>query len=388
MNQQHIFSVHTMANSTNCSSPSLERSSMMIAQGPAEVTPHAGSKRSLTEVDVSSTMFPSLPDAGLSSCARYNRSPSVASESSSASDDSFDAAVLLAAMKNIASREISNSAGSLRGSATHTESLSIPDLVNFSIGTDRAKCPKQRSRAVSVAEQREDIFDRETAASPASSESSTLRSRAVSFDGGATLRPGVTLVDLTQAAAVSASSDDILSPVTSSPPPAKEKSESVVHTYLTPTGKRKKIEGPAKVIVSPRTDKDTPHRKPKGELKTILRRKFSWKNYPELESFLVANREEYLRHSTLNYTVQQKQFNNRLTEQLIELAEEHGYVFDSEAFSFVTIRDRIRCYFKSYVQSSKKRGVIIGYAAKRAGLLTDKDLETSAGTAGKIIVPT
>jgi len=42
-----------------------------------------------------------------------------------------------------------------------------------------------------------------------------------------------------------------------------------------------------------------------GGTRTILRRKFSWKNYPELEAFLIANREEYLRHSALNYTVQQ-----------------------------------------------------------------------------------
>lgn len=120
---------------------------------------------------------------------------------------------------------------------------------------------------------------------------------------------------------------------------------------------------------------------------TILRRKFSWKNYPELEAFLIANREEYLRHSALNYTTQQKQYNNRLTERLIELASSHGYVFDKEAFSFVTVRDRIRCYYKSYVQSSKKRGLIIGYAARKAGLLTDDDLQRSARVEGRIIVP-
>jgi hypothetical protein len=123
-------------------------------------------------------------------------------------------------------------------------------------------------------------------------------------------------------------------------------------------------------------------------MKKILRKKFSWKNYPELEAFLIANREEYLRHSALNYTVQQKQYNNRLTERLIELAAEHGYVFDDEDFSFVTVRDRIRCYFKSYVQSAKKRGVIIGYAARKAGLLTEEDLEKSAGIAGRIVLPT
>jgi hypothetical protein len=104
----------------------------------------------------------------------------------------------------------------------------------------------------------------------------------------------------------------------------------------------------------------------------------------QLEAFLIANREEYLRHSALNYTVQQKEYNNRLTEQLLELATEHGYVFDEKEFSFVTVRDRIRCYFKSYVQSAKKRGILMGYAARKAGLLTEDDLEKSAGQTGRI----
>lgn len=122
-------------------------------------------------------------------------------------------------------------------------------------------------------------------------------------------------------------------------------------------------------------------------LKKILRKKFSWKNYPELEAFLVANREEYLRHSALNYTIQQKQYNNRLTERMLELASEHGYIFDESEFSFVTVRDRIRCYFKSYVQSAKKRGIIIGYAARKAGLLSTEELERSAETKGEIYCP-
>jgi len=121
--------------------------------------------------------------------------------------------------------------------------------------------------------------------------------------------------------------------------------------------------------------------------KVILRKKFSWKNYPVLEAFLVANRAEYLRHSALNYTMQQKNYNNRLTERLLELASENAYIFDKEAFSFVTVRDRIRCYFKSYVQSRKKRGVIIGYAARKAGLMSEEEIEKSAGRKGKIIVP-
>ena len=114
---------------------------------------------------------------------------------------------------------------------------------------------------------------------------------------------------------------------------------------------------------------------------------FSYSFCLELEAFLIANREEYLRHSALNYTVQQKQYNNKLTERLLELAAEHGYVFDEGEFSFVTVRDRIRCYFKSYVQSAKKRGLIIGYAARKAGLLTEEDLEKSAEQEGQIVIP-
>jgi hypothetical protein len=105
----------------------------------------------------------------------------------------------------------------------------------------------------------------------------------------------------------------------------------------------------------------------------------------QLEQFLIANREEYLRHSALNYTVQQKQYNNRLTSRLLELASENGYVFDEREFSFVTVRDRIRCYFKSYVQSAKKRGILMGYAARKAGLLSSDDLESN--TSGSIVTP-
>jgi len=96
---------------------------------------------------------------------------------------------------------------------------------------------------------------------------------------------------------------------------------------------------------------------PRMEDKTILRKKFSWKHYPELERFLIANRDEYLRHSALNYTAEQKQYNNWLTERLLEVAARHHYVFDPEDFNFVAVRDRIRCYYKSYVQTARKRGL-------------------------------
>jgi hypothetical protein len=105
------------------------------------------------------------------------------------------------------------------------------------------------------------------------------------------------------------------------------------------------------------------HQELMGVKKTILRRKCAWKNYPELEKFLIENREEYLMHSAKNYTIEQKQYNNRLTEKLLEVAAKHNYIFDPNDFNFVAVRDRIRCYYKSYVQSNKKRGVIVGYDA-------------------------
>ena len=89
------------------------------------------------------------------------------------------------------------------------------------------------------------------------------------------------------------------------------------------------------------------------------------KNYPELENFLIENREKYLRHSAMNYTIQQKQYNNQLTERLLEVSAKHNSVFDENDFNFVPVRESIRCYYKSYVQSSKKRGIIVGYGTQQ-----------------------
>mmetsp|Transcript_7150 Transcript_7150/g.15878 ORF Transcript_7150/g.15878 Transcript_7150/m.15878 type:complete len:1221 (-) Transcript_7150:140-3802(-) len=121
--------------------------------------------------------------------------------------------------------------------------------------------------------------------------------------------------------------------------------------------------------------------------KTVIRRKCPWKNFPELEDFLIENREEYLRHSAMNYTSQQRQYNNRLTERLLELAAQHGYVFDEEDFDFVTVRDRIRCYYKSYVQSKRKKGIKVGYAPerKKAKAGEGKQARTMGGSSEEIV---
>jgi hypothetical protein len=77
-----------------------------------------------------------------------------------------------------------------------------------------------------------------------------------------------------------------------------------------------------------------------------------------LETFLISNREEYLSYSARNYTTEQKEYNNRLTAHVLDMAKGFGYndLTNPDMFSFSTVRDKIRCYYKSYVQSSKRRG--------------------------------
>jgi len=84
-------------------------------------------------------------------------------------------------------------------------------------------------------------------------------------------------------------------------------------------------------------------------------KKFSWKAFPELEEFLITNREEYLTYSAKNYTIEQRDYNNRLTSRLLEHAKDSGYSALFESCAFSAVRDRIRSYYKSYVQSFKRR---------------------------------
>lgn len=213
-------------------------------------------------------------------------------------------------------------------------------------------------------------------------------------------------------------------PAASSSPPKPKKHHRHRHQAPAPTARAPHPRArpqPRPLVVTPKK-KRQPRPNAGGSCK-VLHKKFSWKKYPEvrlqtsamnytiytysysfspffvthpmpfnylliqLEEFLIANRDEYLRHSTLNYTAQQKQYNNRLTERLLELAAECGYIFDEHEFSFVAVRDRIRCYYKSYVQSLKKRGIVIGYAARKAGMVTNDDLEKSACKKSTIYVP-
>ena len=125
----------------------------------------------------------------------------------------------------------------------------------------------------------------------------------------------------------------------------------------------------------------------------LIRQQFSWKQYPEvrlecrwemirsdqriqssdyaechlncvpsamcspfieqLEDYLLQNQDEYFEFSSRNYTAEQRKYNNTLTRGLLELAANEGYIF--EDFTFSMVRDRIRCYYKSHSQSSRKK---------------------------------
>lgn len=116
---------------------------------------------------------------------------------------------------------------------------------------------------------------------------------------------------------------------------AQKASKQYYHPYRNPRAKKKA--------------KRNPNRK------THTGKKFSWKAYPELEKFLITNREEYLSFSAKNYTIEQRDYNNRLTSRLLDHAEASGYSALFESCAFSAVRDRIRSYYKSYVQSFKRR---------------------------------
>lgn len=92
---------------------------------------------------------------------------------------------------------------------------------------------------------------------------------------------------------------------------------------------------------------------PEIAVRGTLRKKFSWKQYPELEEYLLSKQCEYFEYSSKNYTAEQRKYNNGLTRGLLDLAADEGYVFQD--FTFSMIRDRIRCYYKSHSQLAKKK---------------------------------
>jgi hypothetical protein len=146
-----------------------------------------------------------------------------------------------------------------------------------------------------------------------------------------------------------------------SSPRSPNSAQSAPTAAVTPEGRPKILvdlpnsSKPTTEVIQQRPSSSKPvGTKVKGRVKAVLQRKFSWKNYLALENYLVEHRNEYLQYSSeLNYTAEQKLYNNKLTQGLLDLAEQEGYQF--EDFTFAAIRDRIRCYYKSYVQANKKK---------------------------------
>lgn len=84
----------------------------------------------------------------------------------------------------------------------------------------------------------------------------------------------------------------------------------------------------------------------------ILQKNFFFRDYHELEDYLLSNRTEYLESKG---NTEQRNYTNNLTKGLLELAAKLNYVFDESCFDFVSVRKRVVAFYNSYAQGSKKR---------------------------------
>lgn len=80
---------------------------------------------------------------------------------------------------------------------------------------------------------------------------------------------------------------------------------------------------------------------------------FVWAHYPPLEALLKQNMEEYYNLSMAKcQSTKQQLFNNSLVDQIRDAAAKHNWTFPTDRR---TLRDRVRCYFKTHLQNAKKR---------------------------------
>eukprot|EP00977_Amphora_coffeiformis_P007519 scaffold1640_cov161-Amphora_coffeaeformis.AAC.42 len=80
---------------------------------------------------------------------------------------------------------------------------------------------------------------------------------------------------------------------------------------------------------------------------------FVWAHYPPLEGLLKENMEEYYNLSMAKcQSSKQQLFNNNLVDRVRDLASKYEWTFPTDRR---TLRDRIRCYFKTHLQNAKKR---------------------------------
>ena len=79
----------------------------------------------------------------------------------------------------------------------------------------------------------------------------------------------------------------------------------------------------------------------------------------ELKRFLMEHREEFLTYSSnQNYTTEQRDYNNRLTTRFLchaKTTTPDYYDVVWKRMAFTEVRNKIRSYYKSYVQSKKRK---------------------------------
>lgn len=140
------------------------------------------------------------------------------------------------------------------------------------------------------------------------------------------------------------------------PPPTSilstaEKAASLSRAILDDPAKSKQLLlRMALVRENPRTPRTDP---PSG---TVITHGFFWGSYPSLENILRTHMKEYYDLSTnKRQSRDQQMFNNKLVALVREKAKSMGWEFNKEFGNERKVRDRIRCFFKTHIQNSKKR---------------------------------
>jgi len=87
----------------------------------------------------------------------------------------------------------------------------------------------------------------------------------------------------------------------------------------------------------------------------VVQKSFFWAHYPPLELVLKKHMAEYYELSTHQCQSRQQQaFNNYMVGLVKDVAERQEWKF-ADSFCDKSLRDRIRCYYKTHIQNAKKR---------------------------------
>mmetsp|Transcript_33677 Transcript_33677/g.36275 ORF Transcript_33677/g.36275 Transcript_33677/m.36275 type:complete len:537 (-) Transcript_33677:1233-2843(-) len=100
----------------------------------------------------------------------------------------------------------------------------------------------------------------------------------------------------------------------------------------------------------------------------VIQEGFFWAHYPPLEFVLKKNMAEYYELSTKRcQSTQQQAFNNYMVLIVRGVAENEKWKFANCFEEDKCLRDRIRCYYKTHIQNSKKRlRTMLNHPTKRA----------------------